>query len=303
MEILNKNEQLSRNPDALRQAIQDVKANNAHIHPPQIALQLGVPEACLVACEIEQDEGAQTVYRLRNDVVNLLSPITQWGRLLIVFSNASGVFMPLKTVEKCEVADSRLCFHSEDFSAFIDYSVITDGYFVCLDDGVHGETRSLQFFDRFGAPVVKFYLFNQEKLSDAKRHFLTFKNVNQWRTAEFISDGSAEHNLGLNHALSHSHNEATSSIPPETHDDLSTLIEAGSLGQFEFFTSHAFSKWSGKMNKVSYDNGRLHIHSSSLRAHLRLSVIDTLEQGEGDTITAYSKQRKLLTFNQTEFCK
>jgi hypothetical protein len=57
------------------------------------------------------------------------------------------------------------------------------------------------------------------------------------------------------------------------------------------------------MNKVSFDNGRVHVYSSSLRAHLRSAAIDTLEQDEGDTITAYSKQRKLLTFNQTESCR
>jgi hypothetical protein len=69
---------LLAHPDALRLAWADLVAGNAHLHGPEVAQRLGVPEAAMLAARI--GHGAT---ELVPDLAALLRPCGQWGKLLL----------------------------------------------------------------------------------------------------------------------------------------------------------------------------------------------------------------------------
>ena len=79
---------LIRDPDALLAAWRTLAEQHHHLHQPQAAAMLGVPEACLVAALC-----GQSATRLSGRPDDILSAIAPLGKQIIAVSHHAGVLI------------------------------------------------------------------------------------------------------------------------------------------------------------------------------------------------------------------
>ncbi|MDO6558498.1 ChuX/HutX family heme-like substrate-binding protein [Paraglaciecola chathamensis] len=295
-----KNQLLMHDPDALHEAIAALTSANPHMHPPQIALHLGVPEASLAACAIsgEPQSGAM---RLKPKVNEILSTINGWGSVLCVFANEGGVFMPLGNVVLTDVTDTHLALKGEHLTAQIASQAISDVYLVIQQDKMHGNTRSLQFFDENGAMVLKVFIFHKVKFREAQKIFLALRSEDQRRTfIPFATQNQGE--CASNHIDSFRGGsvEAVSGFDKSHAAELSrdeTVDDAFKEGENAVINWHsqfAHARWSGSFDKLTSDENMLHIHSKTLRAHLRFNGFQYWVKAGQQGYQAFGKRDLLL---------
>lgn len=278
-------------PDQVLTAWQDLLTRQAHIHPPEAAKILSVPETALIASRI----GSGAV-RLKANISALLSPIETWGRVLCAFSNRAGVHMPLGEV-RASVNNQIVCLSGDHITAHIDASIIEDAYLFTEEDDNHGKTRSLQFFDGSGAPVVKIYIFHKAKFALNKDHFDAFIHSNQSRHIETkpVRDGVFDANAESINQPPEGQNRQLS-----LRTALSNIFNNPSVFEIEMVGQHTRVIWNGNITKIRMDEKMLHLHEPDIRSHIRLEEIEAATLSENGSLILSNSERRLLRITKKE---
>lgn len=282
-------EMLLKNPDRLLAAWQELLENNMHIHPPEAAIRLGVPESALVASRI--GSGAT---RLKPDMAAILAPIENWGRVLCAFSNKCGVHMPLGSV-KSAFDGTKVTLCGDHMTAEIDAGAVSDAYMFIDTDESHGTTRSLQFFDAFGSPIVKIFIFHKTRFAKLQIYLDAFLCRDQSRRV--VTDLPETGKFKVEAA---SKDDFPPGVLSETtpREALSSLLKTSDRFEIEMIGDHARVVWRGVLGGVRIDAHMLHIHEPDIRSHLRFAAMTKLEISKGDVLHVLSEKRRLLRLNR-----
>lgn len=153
---------LLRDPDLLYARWRQALTEYHHLHGPEAAALLGVPEAALLASATGR--GNQP---LQVGLAKLLEPLAQWGRVLVAVRNRLGVKLDILARADIEAATSstltirgdqhQLCLSTEGV-ARIDLFEEEDG---------HGHTFSLNWFDGRGDVIGRLFLMSKSGREEA----------------------------------------------------------------------------------------------------------------------------------------
>lgn len=257
-----------RDPDALLKDWRHLLQTHHHLHAPEAARMLGVAEAALVASRI--GSGA---LRLKPDIATILAPVSAWGRVLCAFSNPLGVHMPLGVVSAhIPSEDGMFCLHGLHMQAEIAIEAVADAYLFIDHDESHGNTRSVQFHDANGAPILKVFIFHKTKFDAAQKHIMGLKADDQSRGFHLASAAPGRFDA---RARSLAEDPVAEWLDTA---DMKTLIAKsfdaslaeGSVGfGIEMVGDHARVGWSGILSSVRLDEQMFHLHEADIRSHLR----------------------------------
>jgi len=269
----------------------DLLARHAHIHPPEAARLLDVPEAALTACRI----GSGAV-RLKPVLPALLKPIENWGRVLCAFSNASGVHMPLGDVTLSQ-EPTHVVLEGDHMYAQIDDSAITDAYLLIDKDESHGNTRSIQFFDSSGAAVLKVFAFHKTKFVEAEQHLLSLTSSNQNRAVTLLAAREA-----LFDADSASRAMDPDLAPREGNalDIVQSLFQRSGAYEIELVARHARATWTGTLSGARVDADIFHLHEADIRSHLRFAPLTHVGKTRSGATSFGDGDRRFLRIHREE---
>lgn len=235
------------------------------MHAPDIAKRLNVSEASLLAARI--GTGA---LRLQPDASALLSSISEWGRVLCAFSNGSGVHMPLGdlTLEMPEGGPLRMS--GAHMQAEIDGEAVAEAFLFLDKDDSHGNSRSLQFFDESGAPIVKIFIFHKGRFEDMESGIRNLAAQDQSRMSKPRSTLPAYDPQ----AVSRKHDRDQNAFETVGQDAIeSYLPDASGAAEIEAVSKHARVIWKGVLSGRRFANGMMHLHEAGLRSHLRMAPL------------------------------
>lgn len=276
-----------RTPDEILEGWEELVRTQAHIHAPEVASRLGIAEAALVASRI--GTGAT---RLSPDIRGILAPIDQCGRVLCAFSNECGVHMPLGLV-RTTVSNGRLFLTGDHMAAHVDMDAVKDAYLFVDQDESHGNTRSIQFFDAYGAPIVKIFIFHKAKFAAYQPYLDTFASPNQSREVSVSAEKSrGSSGDGEGHRHSKPSGPEVAVCPKETFPE---LLNEG--GQFEIgmISRHAVCRWHGQLSGIRTDDNMLHLHEADIRSHLRFAAMEAAEQSPEGDLNIYGSHGLIMT--------
>jgi putative heme degradation protein len=157
---------LRDNPDALLAAWRDLTAKHPHLHTPQAALMLGVPEAALIAARLGTGAIA-----LQPDVGALLATASQWRRVLIAVRSAAGVWLGFDHIDGVETQDWISLQGRSVITAKVRASAVAHAFWFEDEDDMHGRTQSLQLFNDAGRDVAKVLILHKSAAQDARTRF------------------------------------------------------------------------------------------------------------------------------------
>lgn len=281
-----------RDPDDLLAAWQHLLQTHHHLHAPEAARLLGVPEAALVASRI----GSGAV-RLMPDIAAVLRPVSAWGRVLCAFSNPCGVHMPLGAVSVAARGDGALRLSGPHMRAEIDAGAVADAYLFVDRDESHGNTRSVQFYDAAGAAILKVFIFHKTRFDAAEGHFAGLAANDQSRTHRAALPAARRYD-----ARAVSLAEDPVAAPIEAMDMKSLLADAlsadpaetgGGFG-IETVGDHARAVWRGRLSGVRLDERMLHLHETGLRSHLRYGPLIHAARTQAGALALDGKDGRLL---------
>ena len=159
---------LRADPAALRDAWRTLRAQHPHLHGPEAAARLGVPEAALVASRI--GDGACA---LDTDLAALLSGCAGWGKLLFAARNAMGVAIIILDDATEQPAPGRLSLRTSAVEAVIDTQAAASA-FLFEDRDAHGHTVSVNWFDAHGDVLGRLFLMAKSGRARALPHLQRF---------------------------------------------------------------------------------------------------------------------------------
>ncbi|SDL47782.1 putative hemin transport protein [Catalinimonas alkaloidigena] len=142
-------------PMALRQAWDDLKAQEPRLRIRDCAAQLGVSEAELLATTV-----GETAVRLQGDWPQLVKRLPDLGRVMSLTRNASCVLEhkgPFQKVDTFGEGDRAMGTVIGPIETRVFFKAWHVGFAVRLETP-HGLQQSLQIFDREGTAVTKIYL-------------------------------------------------------------------------------------------------------------------------------------------------
>ncbi|MFN3629386.1 MAG: ChuX/HutX family heme-like substrate-binding protein [Casimicrobiaceae bacterium] len=160
---------LQENPDALLAARQALLASGAHLHGPDIAERLGVPEAAIFAARVGQD-----AIELVADLVTLLAPLAEWSKVLIATRSPFGAALCLGRFAPPTAADGRLCLENAEHRIEVATASVDRIYLLREADKMHGQSLSLNAFDAAGDALLRVYLLSKDGRDMAASHFTLF---------------------------------------------------------------------------------------------------------------------------------
>jgi hypothetical protein len=142
-------------PQALRRAWRELRERHPHLHGPDAAALLGVPEAALLASRV--GDGAVP---LEPDLDVLLEGCAGWGKLLFAARNGLGVAIGI--LDDAEVLERgvALRLRAAAVCAHLDRRGAASAYLFEERDG-HGHTVSLNWFDAAGHAVGRLFLMSK----------------------------------------------------------------------------------------------------------------------------------------------
>jgi len=274
---------LLRDPEALLAAWEALLARHHHLHAPEVARMLAVPEAALVAARI----GSGAV-RLLPDVGRLLAPIQGWGRVLCAFSNPLGVHMPLGEVHGRSEAD-RYVLEGPHLQAVVDSRVITDAYLFVEHDEAHGNTRSVQCFDAAGESVLKIFIFHKTRFKSADAHLRAQAAADQSRTVQPrpVAPGTS----GSLAAGQDPDSQVLQGTPREL---LAAELAAPAQREVQMLSPNACVTWRGALHEARLDEHMFHLHETDLRAHLRYAPITQVTRTESGALSLNGRAGRML---------
>lgn len=276
---------LLANPAELKAQWEALLASHAHLHPPEAAKMLGVPETALVACRI----GTGST-RLKPELASILAPIGQWGRVLCAFSNDAGVHMPLGEVE-ASLVDGTVRLKGALMEAHIDAASVADAYVFIDSDDSHGNTKSVQFFNAAGGAILKVFVFHKTHFRQAQEHFATLAHPDQRLTVAPQTTGSSETDPKVS---AHEQEPTEALTDDQTRAEIAALLAKPGLATIELIGPSAQVKWSGQIGGARMDKAMFHIHETDLRSHLRYGPITGLKRSNSGTLILSGEAGELL---------
>ncbi|MDM7941402.1 MAG: ChuX/HutX family heme-like substrate-binding protein [Hydrogenophaga sp.] len=153
--VENRAAYLLANPDALRSAWSDLLQQHHHLHGPDAAQRLGVPEAALLASRM--GHGATELY---TDLTELLAPCEAWGKLLLAARNRLGVGLFIMDDARVDVDQTLLRFRTSQHDALVTSQGISR-CFLFEEHDAHGHTVSLNWFDAQGDAIGRLFLMSK----------------------------------------------------------------------------------------------------------------------------------------------
>ena len=272
-------------PDRLLADWESLLASRHHLHPPEAARVLDVPESALVAARIGR--GAT---RLDSNIDRLLRPISDWGRVLCAFSNASGVHMPLGEVSASSDGDA-LRLSGDHMNAEVDRAAITDAYLFVDTDESHGNTRSVQFFNAAGRAVLKVFIFHKSKFEAAERGFVSCASPNQIRT---VATGIPQIDAFDAEAASVADDPDQQIVAGVTKTEIAKRLAAPGAIMMELVGDHARVTWRGLIQGARMDDAMFHLHETDIRSHLRYAAMTELALSENGALIIKGAESRLL---------
>lgn len=262
---------IALSPDQILDGWRDLVRTHNHLHLPQIAVHLGVPEAALVAARI----GTGAV-RLVPDLARVLEPITEWHRVLVVCSTGLGVLMPMDFVKETEVSGACMILKGDALHARIDLGSVAEVYLFEDRETGPGHSKTIQAFNGLGLPVLKISLFHKPSFRAAKEWASALVHESQsrtWRPASRIPRRPDRVDIDAEQEQEHF---------------VLRLRESVAARQEFWMEGHspgAHVRWRGRLDGLRQDGPMVHLHQHSLRAHLNSARIVSAQVSPADADT------------------
>lgn len=146
---------LLTDPAALRQAWADLVAGHPHLHGPEVAARLGVPEAAMLAARV--GHGA---VELKPDLLGLLASCSHWGKVLLAARNRLGVALLIMDDPRFESSNGHITLQTRYHLAVLATQGVQRCYLFEERDH-HGHTFSLNWFDAQGHVIGRLFLMSK----------------------------------------------------------------------------------------------------------------------------------------------
>ncbi len=270
-------------PDALIAGWQRLLADGAHLHLPQIAARLAVPEAALLAARV--GTGAQ---RLRPDLARVLAPVCDWHRVLFVASTGLGVLMPMDHVESLVQDSGHLDLAGPAMRVRVDPGAVHEIYIFEDHDPGRGTSKSIQVFDRGGGALLKAVLFHKPSFRAAREWVQDLLHPDQSRDWQAVGPWVAPF-------------AALPATAPEGlwqpfRERIAALAAGGGALTLAAHRPGLDLQWSGRLGGAQRLVGStLHLHEATLRAHLTLG---RAVAGDAGALFVAGQERPALTVRQ-----
>lgn len=277
MNPFSMDESLLQNPDALAEQWRTLRAAHHHLHSPDAARRLRVPEAALMASH--QGQGA---WSLRPDLSALLNSMEQWGRVILVARNGLGVGM---------VLGSGVCVSSrKDWlvmqepagpsELFVQPSAVHEVWLL-EDHDAHGHTFSVNAFDGQGHAILRLFLMSKQGREIALPHLQRFETDRvrgAWAPAvpaATLADPAQTAACFSNAVPEHDHCGPTDASR-DPHETVIRYFEqsaerAGPV-TLRFCGAAVGFQYHGPFGKTSTTPGAVHAHDTGFKLHLRLDA-------------------------------
>jgi len=277
MNPFSMDESLLQNPDALAEQWRTLRAAHHHLHSPDAARRLRVPEAALMASH--QGQGA---WSLRPDLSALLNSMEQWGRVILVARNGLGVGM---------VLGSGVCVSSrKDWlvmqepagpsELFVQPSAVHEVWLL-EDHDAHGHTFSVNAFDGQGHAILRVFLMSKQGREIALPHLQRFETDRvrgAWAPAvpaATLADPAQTAACFSNAVPEHDHSGPTDASR-DPHETVIRYFEqsaerAGPV-TLRFCGAAVGFQYHGPFGKTSTTPGAVHAHDTGFKLHLRLDA-------------------------------
>ena len=278
-------------PDRLLSDWKVLAARHHHLHAPEAAKLMDVPEAALTAARI--GTGAT---RLKADMAAILAPLPEWGRVLCAGSNACGVHMPLGRTDIGRHGDALL-LTAAHMRAMIDHGAVQDAYLFVNSDENHGNSRSLQFFDSAGNTVLKVFIFHKTRFEEAERYLLTLKSPDQSR---MISPEFPAASCFDAEAASIADDPDVAPLTGDIRAMLSAELSKAQPTEIEQVGDHTRLLWTGTPESPRFDETMFHFHQADLRAHLRYAPIISMARTASGALSLNGEEGRLLKISRKD---
>lgn len=277
MSPIDMNEPLLQNPDVLAEQWQRLRESHHHLHSPDAARRLGVPEAALMASH--QNQGA---WSLRPDLSALLDPIEQWGRVILVARNGLGVGMVLGSgVSICRRDGWLVMQEPAGLSELFVQPASVHEVWLLEDHDAHGHTFSVNAFDGQGHAILRVFLMSKQGREVALQHLRSFETDRvrgAWtpaaptatlaepvETAACFSDAVHEH-----------HPSGQADAHRDLHETVARYFaqsaERAGPVTLRFCGAAVGFQYQGPFGKTSTTSGGVHAHDTGYKLHLRLDA-------------------------------
>lgn len=268
--------------DALLARWHALKATHAHLHDPDAARLLGVPEAALFTARV----GRGTT-ELTPDLPSILAPAEAWRRAFVVNRTAFGVAIHLLRAFQCRAAGTTLHIAAEEQSMVLDTARARRCFYVD-DDGEHGRVIGLAWFDATGTCLGKLLLRSKIGQDEARPHILQHALPDQVADNPFHAQETVTSAADLHHGAD---SPGWTSVEPATAersyiDLVLRYAEQGSGGCLGFTGPGIHSTYTGVLTKTAQDLPWLHASSDDIKLHLRpVQAVTALATTTADAIT------------------
>lgn len=143
-------------------------AEHHHLHGPEAAAALGVPEGALVASAT--GHGNQP---LAGALADILAPVSEWGRVLLAARNRLGVHLNVMARAELEGHGAELRLRGERHEAQLATAGIAR-IDLFEEQDAHGRTVSLNWFDSDGHAIGRLFLMSKDGREVAWPHLMRF---------------------------------------------------------------------------------------------------------------------------------
>ncbi len=158
-------------------------AEHHHLHGPEAAALLGVPEAALLASATGRGNRP-----LAGGLAEIIAPVAGWGRVLLAARNSLGVHLNVMAQAHVEATSDRLRLTDERHEV----QLATAGVAridLFEENDAHGRTLSLNWFDAAGHAIGRLFLLSKDGRAMAAPHLGRFQ---QRQPTAHWTPGSAE---------------------------------------------------------------------------------------------------------------
>lgn len=146
-------------------------AEHHHLHGPDAAALLGVPEAALLASATGRGNRP-----LAGALADILAPVAGWGRVLLAARNALGVHLNVMAQARIEATPGGLQLSGEQHEIRLATSGIAR-IDLFEENDAHGRTLSLNWFDAAGHAIGRLFLMSKEGREVAGPHLAGFEQA------------------------------------------------------------------------------------------------------------------------------
>lgn len=259
-------------PQALRQDWEILKASRPHLHNPEAARLLGVPEAALIASRL----GAGAI-RLPAAPLEILTPISEWRRVLVAVHNALGVSLALGQVDDVRQIDDAVRLTGEHLHTEFSATAVANVFWFVEVDENHGRTRSLQFSDAAGQDVIKVFLFHKTAAAAAERRFKALAEGIEQAAFKPVAAPDPARLFMPDRELPGVVERLATQGPQAFRKVFERLGALKAAVCIDTFAPRASQRFRGRVTHARMDEVMVHLHEPDIRMHLRPNVLQGVQ--------------------------